>query len=73
MRKRTTMDLDMTLVSEVAAILHTRSVNETVHGALREAIESRRRMFLADLDLSLTTEQLEADRTGRVFAPKPRG
>lgn len=65
MRKHTSIDLDMTLVAEAAIVLATERVDETVHAALREVVESRKRLRLLDLDPDLTLEQLAADRARR--------
>lgn len=65
MRKHTTIDLDMVLVGEAAIALETKRVSETVHAALREVVDARRRLKLLDLDPDLTLEGLEVDRRGR--------
>ncbi len=65
MRKHTTIDLDMVLVGEAAIALETKRVSETVHAALREVVDARRRLRLLDLDPDLTLEGLAADRRGR--------
>lgn len=73
MRKHTTIDLDMRLLGEAALALETRQINETIHAALREVVDARRRLALLDLVPELTLESLAADRQGR-FHPtsKPR-
>jgi len=69
MRKHTTIDLDMVLVDQAAVILETKRVNETVHAALRQVIDARRRLRLLDLDPDLTLEGLASERRGR-FPPE---
>ena len=71
MRKHTTIDLDMTLVGEASVVLETKRVNETVHAALREVVESRKRLRLLHLDPDLTLEHIAADRAGRFAAGDP--
>jgi Arc/MetJ family transcription regulator len=65
MRKHTTIDLDMVLVGEAAIALETKRVSETVHAALREVVDTRKRLRLLDLDPNLDLESLAADRRGR--------
>lgn len=65
MRKHTTIDLDMRLVGEAALVLETKQINETIHAALREVIDTRRRLALLDLVPDLSLESLSADRQGR--------
>ncbi len=72
MRKHTTIDLDMTLVGEASVVLETKRVNETVHAALREVVDSRKRLKLLELDPDLTLKQLEVDRAGRFPTAGPR-
>ena len=68
MRKHTTIDLDMVLVGEAAIALETRKVSETVHAALKEVVDSRRRLKLLELDPDLTLQALATDRRGQ-FEP----
>lgn len=68
MRKHTTIDLDMQLLGEASLILETKQINETIHVALREVVNARRRRQLLDLDPDLTLESLAADRRGRFDA-----
>lgn len=65
MRKHTTIDLDMRLVGEASVILETKRINETIHAALREVVNARRRLELLDIAPDLTLEELAADRAGR--------
>lgn len=68
MRKHTTIDLDMRLLGEAALALETKQINETIHAALREVVDARRRLELLDLAPELTLESLAADRRGRFDA-----
>lgn len=72
MRKHTTIDLDMRLLGEAAVALETKQINETIHAALREVVDARRRLRLLDLAPDLTLESLTADRRGRFDAPRDR-
>ena len=72
MRKHTTIDLEMHLVGEASAVLETKQINETIHAALREVVNTRRRLQLLELAPDLTLEDLDADRQGRFdHAPIP--
>ena len=72
MRKHTTIDLDMRLLGEASLALETKQINETVHAALREVVNARRRLQLLDLVPDLTLESLTADRQGRFDSPSTR-
>lgn len=65
MRKRTTIELDMELLIEARAVLGTKGIDETVHAALREVVNARRRLGLLDLEPDLTLQDLVVDRHGR--------
>jgi Arc/MetJ family transcription regulator len=72
-RKHTTIDLDMVLVGEAAIALETKRVSETVHAALKEVVDARRRLRLMDLDPDLTLERLADDRRGRFVHSTVKG
>lgn len=72
MRKHTTIDLDMRLLGEAAFALETKQINETIHAALREVVDTRRRLALLDLIPDLSLEGLAADRKGRFDASSER-
>ena len=57
MKKHTTIDLDMVLVGEAAIALETKKVSETVHAALKEVVDARRRLRLLELDPDLTLRE----------------
>ena len=63
MRKHTTLNLDMDLLMDAQRELGTSTATETIHRALLEAINLRRRQRLMNADLSsLTAEKLEQMR-----------
>lgn len=65
MRKRTTIELDMAMVAEASIALGTNTVSETVHAALQEVVDSRRRVRLLALDPDVSLQRLAEDRRGR--------
>jgi Arc/MetJ family transcription regulator len=66
MRKHTTLNLDVDLLREAQQELGTREKTETIHLALEEAINLRRRQRLAARSLpGLTPERLEEVRRNR--------
>lgn len=68
MKKHTTIDLDTDLVREAAAALGTVRTTDTVHEALREVVNLRRRLRLLEIDVDLTLEDLREMRRGRFDA-----
>jgi Arc/MetJ family transcription regulator len=66
MRQHTTLNLDLDLLREAQRELGTREKTETIHRALQEAINLRRRQRLAERTLpGLTPESLEQIRRNR--------
>jgi len=65
MRKHTTMDLDMHLVGEAAQVLGTTRTTDTVHAALAEVVNRRRRLGLLDIDTDLDLVGLDEIRSHR--------
>jgi Arc/MetJ family transcription regulator len=65
MRKHTTIDLDMDLVREAGSVLGTTRTTDTVHAALAQAVNLRRRLSLLDIDTDLDLEGLRAIRAHR--------
>jgi Arc/MetJ family transcription regulator len=68
--KRTTINLDLDLVQEAAAVLGTARTTDTVHAAMRDSVRRRKLERLARRgfpDLSL--EALERMREPRAFEP----
>lgn len=73
MRKHTTIDLDLELVHEAAAMLGTSRMTDTVHAALADVIARRRRVALARMDLpDLTPDALMEMRSPRRFGTGSR-
>lgn len=69
MRKHTTIDLDVDLVRDAAAVLGTSRTTDTIHAALGEVVRSRRRLALLSLEPDLTLDDLDAMR-GHRFAER---
>jgi len=65
MRKHTTLDLDLDIVSEAASALGTRGTGETVRAALEEVVRARRRQRLLELTTDLDLDQLASLRRTR--------
>ncbi len=67
MRKHTTLNIDTDLLQAAARALGTAGATETIHRAVREAVELRRRQWLLEYDFpGLTPESLEEMRRDRV-------
>jgi Arc/MetJ family transcription regulator len=67
MRKHTTLNLDVDLLCQAQEELGTTEKTETIHRALREAIDLRRRQRLAERALpGLTPEYLDEMRRNRL-------
>jgi len=71
MRKHTTIDLDVDLVSHAASALGTRGTGATVRAALEEVVRARRRQRLLTLTTDLSLEELASLRRTR-FANRDR-
>lgn len=70
MRKRTTLNIDADLLTEAGRALGTAGATETIHAALREAVNARRVQWLLEYEFpGLTPESLEEMRRDREFAP----
>jgi Arc/MetJ family transcription regulator len=67
MRKHTTVDLDVELVSAAKEALGTRRTSETLHAALREVVRARNRRRLLELETELTLDELEGMRAWRAL------
>ncbi len=66
--KRTSLNLDMDLVAEAKKELGTERTTDTVHAALREAVNLAKRRALARHDFpGLTPESIEEMRRPRTF------
>jgi Arc/MetJ family transcription regulator len=68
MKKHTTIDLDTDLVREAADVLGTTRTTDTIHEALREVVNIRRRLRLLDLRPDLDLADLREMRRGRFDA-----
>lgn len=65
MRRHTTLDLDVDLIQEAAAVLGTRRPGETIHAALDEVVRAHKRARLIELTTDLTLDDLRVMRTTR--------
>lgn len=69
MRKHTTLNIDTDLLTAAERALGTSGATETIHRALREVVDLRRRQWLLEYDFpGLTPESLERMRADRVFS-----
>jgi len=67
-RKHTTLNLDLDLLRAAQEALGTKQATETVHRALAEAVNRRKRQRLAEYDFpDLTPEFVEETRQDRAF------
>jgi Arc/MetJ family transcription regulator len=65
-RKHTTLNLDMDLLKDAQDVLGTSRATDTIHEALAEVVNRRRRQRLAERELpGLTPESLEEMRRNR--------
>ena len=71
MVKRTSLNLDMSLVDEAREVLGTRGTTETVHRALAEAVRQARLQRLAARTFHMTEEELDALRRPENDADEP--
>ena len=60
MIKRTSLNLDMSLVDEAREALGTNGTTETVHKALAEAVRHDKLRQLAAWEFSMSNEEIEA-------------
>ena len=65
MRRHTTIDIDMDLLSEAGFALGTSRMTETVHAALADVVRRRRLLTLLELRPALDLDDLRAMRTHR--------
>jgi len=70
MRKHTTIDLDGDLVRAAADVLGTTRTTDTIHAALADVVNRRRRATLLTIDNALDLSDLDAIR-GHRFAERP--
>ena len=60
MTKRTSLNLDMSLVDEAREVLGTNGTTETVHKALADVVRQDKLRQLAAWEFSMTNEEIEA-------------
>jgi Arc/MetJ family transcription regulator len=60
MIKRTSLNLDTSLVDEARSVLGTNGTTETVHRALAEVVRHDKLRQLAAWEFSMTNEEIEA-------------
>jgi len=63
MIKRTSLNLDMSLVDEVRDLLGTNGTTQTVHKALAEVIRQDKLRQLAAWEFSMTNDEIEASES----------
>ena len=66
MIKRTSLNLDMSLVDEAREVLGTNGTTETVHKALAEVVRQDKLRQLAAWEFSMTNEEIEASEADEV-------
>src|ERR1700733_14184902 len=66
MVKRTTINLDMELVTQAREVLETGNTTDTVHAALRDVVRRDRLRRLSERDWDFTLEDLKEMRRSRV-------
>ena len=66
MIKRTSLNLDMSLVDEAREVLGTNGTTETVHKALVEVVRQDKLRQLAAWEFSMTNEEIEASEADEV-------
>jgi Arc/MetJ family transcription regulator len=71
MTKRTSLNLDMSLVEEARGILGTNRTTDTVHKALAEVVRQDKLRQLAAWEFSMTNEEIEASEADQIDEPRP--
>ena len=71
-KSHTTLDLDRELLREAAAALGTTRTTDTVHAALRDVVNRRKRAWLAQRDFSELDAALPELRAARAAVVKRR-
>jgi Arc/MetJ family transcription regulator len=69
MIKRTSLNLDMSLVDEAREVLGTNGTTETVHKALAEAVRHDKLRQLAAWEFSMSNEEIEASEAEELAEP----
>jgi Arc/MetJ family transcription regulator len=71
--KRTSLNLDLDLVREAADVLGTDRTTDTIHGALADVVQRRRRRSLTEHEFpGLTLDSLDEMRRPRAAANRSR-
>ena len=73
MIKRTSLNLDMSLVDEARGVLGTNGTTETVHKALAEVVRQDKLRQLAAWEFGMTNEEIEASEANELDEPQPDG
>jgi Arc/MetJ family transcription regulator len=63
MTKRTSLNLDMSLVEEAREVLGTRGTTETVNKALAEVVQQDKLRQLAAWEFGMSNDEIEAAET----------
>ncbi|HYZ77145.1 MAG TPA: type II toxin-antitoxin system VapB family antitoxin [Gaiellaceae bacterium] len=66
MTKRTSLNLDMSLVKQAREVLGTNGTTETVHKALAEVVRQEKLRQLAAWEFSMSNEEIEASEAGEL-------
>ena len=69
MTKRTSLNLDMSLVDEARAVLGTNGTTETVHRALAEVVRQDKLRQLAAWEFSMSNDEIEASEAAELAEP----
>jgi Arc/MetJ family transcription regulator len=73
MVKRTSLNLDMSMVDEAREVLGTNGTTQTVHKALAEVVRHDKLRQLAAWEFSMSNEEIEASEAEELAEPPPDG
>jgi Arc/MetJ family transcription regulator len=71
MIKRTSLNLDMSLVDEARDVLGTNGTTETVHKALAEVVRHEKLRRLTEMVFDVDNDEIEAAWTDEIDADEP--
>jgi len=71
MIKRTSLNLDMSLVDEARNVLGTNGTTETVHKALAEVVRHEKLRRLTEMVFDVDNDEIEAAWTDEIDADEP--
>ena len=71
MIKRTSLNLDMSLVDEAREVLGTNGTTETVHKALAEVVRHEKLRRLTEMVFDVDNDEIEAAWTDEIDADEP--